>query len=412
MFTSFIAEQISYCSWEISITTKPRQRVPLVILGRRRKDHYLRLSGVNAGGGALRFGPRMRPEMERAANIKAFLHANATTLTTNKEGTQLESIQFSTLDGKEGVVRAKYFVLACGGLETPRLLLNADDVHPAGIGNEHGMVGRYFMDHPNGTIGELKLSDDQVLEPLRRLSQWVSDQVAPVGQWLPAWNLSEQTEIQHGSGGGYYRIRIQYPWRSARRNFLNRDTTPLSRIGMLARHFDEWTYFAYRRSFDRSATSHLFAHGDARVFVEFEQVPNRDSRVFLTDDRDRLGLRRLALDWRLSATDIRTARALGDAIGREAQLRGWGRFRIDDWLMDTGAEKSGKFGISSHHIGTVRMGTGPTDGVVDSRCRVFACNNLYIGGSAVFPTASFVNPTMTIVALAYRIADDLKSQLG
>ena len=85
---------------------------------------------------------------------------------------------------------------------------------------------------------------------------------------------------------------------------------------MLARHFDEWTYFAYRRSFDRSATSHLFAHGGARFFVEFEQVPNRDSRVFLTDDRDRLGLRRLALDWRLSATDIRTARALGDAIGR------------------------------------------------------------------------------------------------
>jgi len=362
--------------------------------------------------GPFRFGPLMREEMERADNIKVFLHANATKLSTNSNGTQLASIRFSTLDGKEGIVSAKYFVLACGGLETPRLLLNANDVQRAGIGNDRDMVGRYFMEHPNATIGTLKISDSLVPESLWLLTKWVTDQRPPVGSWLPAYSLSEQAELQQMSGGGYYKFRIQYPWRDALSNFQTRRTTPFNRIGMLAQHFDEWAYFAYRRLVGDSATPWLSTHGGARIFVEFEQAPNRDSRVFITNDRDRLGLRRLGLDWRLDQKDIRTARVLGTALGREAQLKGWGRFRFDDWLMDRGAEGSDKFGFSSHHIGTARMGAGPADAVVDSRCRVFACDNLYIGGSAVFPTGSFVNPTLTIVALAYRIADDLKSELG
>ena len=84
---------------------------------------------------------------------------------------------------------------------------------------------------------------------------------------------------------------------------------PLSHIGepLAIRHFQNF-----------------FSNNEARIFIEFEQSPNRDSRVFLTGDKDRLGLRRLGLDWRLSEQDIRTARALGEAIGREAYLRGLG----------------------------------------------------------------------------------------
>jgi choline dehydrogenase-like flavoprotein len=131
----------------------------------------------------------------------------------------------------------------------------------------------------------------------------------------------------------------------------------------------------------------------------------------LTRDRDRLGMRKLTLDWRLSEQDIRTARALGEAVGREAYLSGWGRFQFADWILEEGIERSSEFGIAAHHIGTTRMANDPQFGVVDADCRVFGCENLYIAGSAVFPTASFVNPTLTIVALAYRLADALKARL-
>lgn len=362
--------------------------------------------------GPFRFGWSMKTEMEQAPNIDVFLHANVTKLITNKQANQLKEIQFSTLNGKSGVVRARYFILACGGLETPRLLLNTDNVQSFGLGNSRGLVGRYFMEHPNGTIGSLYLSNQTASKSMDLLSKSVQDKARPIGKWMPAFCLSEEFEREKKVGGGYYRFHITGQWSSALKRWSSSDTSILSKTHLLARFFDEWSYVKYSRAIGHPTLSHFFSNNEARIFIEFEQVPNRDSRVFLIDDKDQLGLRRLGLDWRLSEQDIRTAQALGEAIGREAYLRGWGRFRFDEWLLEDGAERSSKFGISNHHIGTVRMGSSPEFGVVDPGCRLFGCDNLYIAGSAVFPTASFVNPTLTIVALAYRMADDLKERLA
>ena len=362
--------------------------------------------------GPLHFGSRMKTDMEQATNIDVFLHANVTKLITNERATQLKEIQFSTLDGIRGIARAQYFVLACGGLEIPRLLLNTDNVLPFGLGNSRGFVGRYFMEHPNGSIGTIYLSNQTALTALESLSRSVLDKELPIGKWKPAICVGEKFEREQKIGGGYYRFHIQWPWKDGWSRFLSSDSSYLSKTYLLARFFDEWGFAAYRRALGHSKFRQFFAETEARVFIEFEQVPNPDSRVFLTDNRDRLGLRRIGLDWRLSDQDIRTARALGEAIGREAYLKGWGRFRFDEWLLEDGAERSNNFGISYHHIGTVRMGESPESGPVDSECRLFGCDNLYIASSAVFPTASFVNPTLTIVALAHRIADDLKKRLN
>jgi choline dehydrogenase-like flavoprotein len=67
--------------------------------------------------------------------------------------------------------------------------------------------------------------------------------------------------------------------------------------------------------------------------------------------------------------------------------------------------RDGAYG--GHHIGTVRMGTTERNGVVDSHCKVFGVNNLYVAGSATFPTSGQANPTLTIVALALRLAGRL-----
>jgi choline dehydrogenase-like flavoprotein len=70
--------------------------------------------------------------------------------------------------------------------------------------------------------------------------------------------------------------------------------------------------------------------------------------------------------------------------------------------------RDGAYG--GHHIGTARMGASPAAGVVDGQCKVFGLHNLYLAGSAVFPTSSQANPTLTIVALALRLADHLKAE--
>ena len=72
----------------------------------------------------------------------------------------------------------------------------------------------------------------------------------------------------------------------------------------------------------------------------------------------------------------------------------------------------GALETGDHHMGALRMSAAPEDGIVDINSRLHRVDNLYIAGSAVFPTGGYANPTLTIVALALRLADHLKRVLG
>jgi choline dehydrogenase-like flavoprotein len=148
----------------------------------------------------------------------------------------------------------------------------------------------------------------------------------------------------------------------------------------------------------------------AWVDLNFEQRPNRDSRVLLGNDRDRLGQRRVQLDWRLSETDRKTATRALDVAAQEFGRIGLGRARI---ALDLSHDASWPANMisSCHHSGTARMSNDPRTGVVDADCRVHSIDNLYVAGSAVFPTAGYANPTLTIVALAQRLAEHLERTL-
>jgi choline dehydrogenase-like flavoprotein len=134
-----------------------------------------------------------------------------------------------------------------------------------------------------------------------------------------------------------------------------------------------------------------------------EQMPNPHSRVYLSDKRDRFNMPRLVLDWQLRPEETHSLlrlQALLDTSLRQQQLG----------CLDTTAEPFSErlYTDASHHIGTTRMSTDPHRGVVDAQCRVHGVDNLFIAGSAVFPTSGHANPTLTIVALAIRLAEHLK----
>ena len=141
---------------------------------------------------------------------------------------------------------------------------------------------------------------------------------------------------------------------------------------------------------------------------------NPDSRVRLADARDGFGLRRTALDWRLTEMDYRTMRLSTLALARHVAEADIGRMRVYDWLL---AEDPVAPGLSDgnghvgswHHMGTTRMADDPRQGVVDRDCRVHGIDNLYIGGSSVFSSVSYVNPTYTITQLALRLGDHISA---
>jgi choline dehydrogenase-like flavoprotein len=126
----------------------------------------------------------------------------------------------------------------------------------------------------------------------------------------------------------------------------------------------------------------------------------------LNDQKDRFGMRRVDVHWQLNERDRSGYYRLLDVLRREFSSRELGEFITHDSVDESGwplAMTGGK-----HHMGTTRMHVDPKQGVVDPDCRVHGVGNLFIAGSSVFPTSGYANPTLTIVALAIRLADHLK----
>jgi choline dehydrogenase-like flavoprotein len=349
-----------------------------------------------------RFGETFRAELDAAANVEVWLHANVVDIETDPHGARVTGFKIATLDGKTAHVSARYFILAAGGLENPRLLLNADAANPAGLGNDHDLVGRYFADHLNAVAGQVAVSKpgwqdaydyywlDAVrgrkkvrASPKAQSSKRILNSAAQLGPLPTARRASK----------GFRALR-------AMRDDVRRGRFPDElgrRIIDVATDLDGiWGGFV-----------EYFGDQGVSIEIEGEQAPNPDSRVRLMNERDALGLRRIQLDWRLSPIDRDSILGLVQLIGEEVGRLGVGRVLMADWLLESGdAWPDGDLG-GNHHIGATRMANHPAEGVVDADCRVFGVDNLFIAGSSVFPTSGVANPTLTIVALAIRLADHI-----
>jgi choline dehydrogenase-like flavoprotein len=136
--------------------------------------------------------------------------------------------------------------------------------------------------------------------------------------------------------------------------------------------------------------------------IDAEQVPNPDSRVTLGAERDASGSRRLHVDWRYSDIDVESLTQTSRLFDEALRASGTGRAR---WSTPTRLQATG-----GHHIGTTRMASDPASGVVDENCRVHGVANVFVASSSVFPTCSYANPTLTILALALRLGDHRASR--
>ena len=147
-----------------------------------------------------------------------------------------------------------------------------------------------------------------------------------------------------------------------------------------------------------------------RLQLIFEPSPCRDSRVTLGKDKDAMGLRRTHLHWAFNKADFARLKRSVEIFSDYFGLTGLGRFKLTKPVNQK--TSSGRIGNGWHHMGTTRMSTDPSSGVVDENCRVHDTQNLYVAGSSVFPSVGFSNPTLTIVALACRMAEHLQGVLA
>jgi choline dehydrogenase-like flavoprotein len=360
-----------------------------------------------------RFGEAFHDALAQADNITVVLHANVTNIGINQAGSKVERLDIASLAGQTGVVRARYFVLACGGLENPRLLLVSNSVERAGVANRHDLVGRFFMEHPKGRAGDIVALDPYRLLDIYR-KHFPPDSAPYWAAFHPGAALQRDKAILNSSLALYYDpepgsgAAALLEIRNAHRR--GREIHDWgSKIWRVLKDLDVIAAGLYRRQIEGKAP--IASPGVLYFRARGEQAPNPQSRVTLTGERDALGLNRIALDWRLSDIDKRSIAVLTRTLGEEFGRLGLGRIRLADWLAGDAAWPDDLVG-GNHHMGTTRMADDPKQGVVNADGRVHENDNLYIAGSSVFPTGGWAPPTLTIVALALRLADHLKARLA
>lgn len=366
-----------------------------------------------------RFGIAAHAELVANPNVTVLLHATVTRLELAENGTAIAAAEVRSLSGARVRVRARTYVLAAGGLDNPRLLLASRDRAAAGIGNDRDLVGRFFMEHPHARGGRLLLASYwRVLRAFRQ-SHFVAG-----GRWAATLRPSDATQREHRILNGSFTPKVRlHPGR--RENLAKRvydhvhmrvDPTQGGRtLWRLVKDSARWV----QTHTDPLLPWLRLGLGSAGLYlsVRAEQAPNPASRVRLSEQRDALGMPTLALDWRFSELDKRTLRVVVARLGEELERAGAGSAVPEAWLLDGSTPWQtdpliGNHAIGGyHHMGTTRMASDPARGVVDADCRVHGVANLYAAGSSVFPTSGWANPTLTILALALRLADHLGTKV-
>jgi choline dehydrogenase-like flavoprotein len=353
-----------------------------------------------------------------SSNVRTLLHANFAGFSTGQDQSRVRSVMVKSLNGVSATIAAKTFVLCCGGIENPRLLLLGAEQNAGGFGNKNDLVGRYFMQHTRGPGGLIVSAErmSRVQEQFNILRAADGLEIE-VGLAL-APHLQEKERLLNCTAVLQYQgdptsgvTAAQDIWRS----LLTGRWAPEmgEKVGRIAGDFGA---FAQGLKHRLSSGHSLALEGSAGVpsrsaivLLDLEQAPNPESRISLSQDRDALGLRRVKTNWQLGELERRTAATFTGYVAAEFARLGIGRCRIEPWLQDEHVPMTDALQETYHYIGTTRMSDDPGVGVVDRNCAVHGMDNLYVAGSSVFPTAGQANPTLTIVALALRLADHLRS---
>ena len=336
-------------------------------------------------------------------------------------------------NGAKAAIKVREVVLAAGGLENVRLLLSVQREAPRRFGGLDGPLGRYYMGHLTGSVADIVINSPALDAGLDYFNDargyclrrrfWPS---AELQRRLRLTNMTLRTEFPptHDASHGNAVLSLAYLALSfpglgrllvpevVRQSHLGKG---LPQRGLHLRNLvTDFPHLAaffpryiYRRYISRSRSHSFFEVSAARRYslrYHAEHLPNSNSRVTLSDQRDAYGLPRLAIDFRFSQADvepiIRTHECFADWLSaNNLGTLHWSVPNEQRVAHITSHSRDGR-----HQIGTTRMGHTEKTGVVDKDCRVFGVNNLFVAGTSIFSTSGHANPTLTAVALAMRLA--------
>jgi choline dehydrogenase-like flavoprotein len=378
-----------------------------------------------------KFGPsniytdEYRVQIDKSSNITTYVNANVIEIEADETAQTIKRVHAACLTGNRFSVSAKIFILATGGLENARLLLLSNRVQTNGLGNQYDVVGRYFMDHPIMYPGHLLLKDASIVHSMGLYDKRHINGETIMGRLALSENILRRDKLLQMSVMLFPRDKT---WKSdGKTSFrtlltaVNHGKVPtnlLRHIKNIAFDGDDLIADLYQNKIKKEVVKPSLSFGGwsagdiqnhefvkLEIVAPTEQAPHPDNRVTLTKKMDKLGSPQMKLTnyWNeIDKDSVRRAQATYSKAFMDAGL-GYTKFPVLE---------EQEVGMSSHHnMGTTRMNENPRFGVVDADCKVHGISNLFMAGSSVFPTGGFANPTLTLVALAIRLADHLKDKL-
>lgn len=382
------------------------------------------------------FSQRYKDLIKSSSSVDAYLYSSVYELEVDETTQRVQRAKVITPKGHYWV-RGSKFVLATGAIENARILLLSNRAKTQGLGNQNDLVGRFLMDHPmtrlgilhprsRKTISQMKFYGMQRLQDNPEIEYQCKPIISEAARRREKLLGANAYLLPYPSLSKFNLIRLLFPKgkhyvspavtsainlsRHLRRGEINGELWKHLKISLGG--IDDILHFQGRknRTFDHEcrwpqAPQREKRLGVFHVYSLTEQAPIPDNRVTLGSDMDAFGYPKVQLIWRWDEFSRRSVVKAEKLFQSEFARAGLGHLALE---MDKGDPQVNT--LSCHHtMGTTRMHHDPKQGVVDANCQVHGVDNLFIAGASTFPTGGYANPTLTIIALAIRLADHLKS---
>lgn len=420
----------------------PRTLVPGLV------DGEVRTSTLERWSVPVNFGMRYRRRLQGSEKVRLVTGLTCTQIVLRPGESSVDHLECRTLEGTRIRARGRAYVVACGGLESTRLLLASPGPAGKAIGNHSDHLGRWYMAHVEGVVANVRFRtaphatvygyerDVDGVYVRRRFSftrEFQREHELPnIAAWLANPDLADARHRNGALSFAYLALASPLgplfapeaqrrsltgeaipgaPYGAAERSPVRRHVANMVRDGRATARFV--SHFGMKRFLTRDRrVPGFFAYSPNNVYplqYHAEHLPNRESRAALASERDALGMPKLVIDLRFTEEDV-------DGVVRSHQY--W-----DDYLRRTGcghlellhddveAAIWERIGGGFHQVGTTRMSARASDGVVDPNLAVHGVPNLFVASSSTFVTSSQANSTFMIMVFAVRLADHLLTVL-
>lgn len=350
-------------------------------------------------------------ELAKRDNVQIWAGATVTGFELEPLDGRVSALEAVGFGDHSLTVRADLFVIAAGTIETTRLLLLLDRASENHAFVRCGVLGRYFQDHLDVSVGRLRPRD------VAGTTRLFGTRFTAEGRRRMHLELTPEAQREDRVAGAFAHVESD-----VRSNLVVGTLAKLRRqagfsftladVGALVGGSGEATRFAYWWLFERTVLLPQQTDLDLRICCE--QLPNSNNRISLSNETDRLGVPRALLDWHPTQVEERTLRACVTRLKSYWKNTGIERMCAVEWhpeITDPDKRLIDKASDWFHPSGSTRMGTRASSSVVGPDLFCHDVPNLCVVSASTFPSAGVSNPTLTIMRLALRCAYTILEQL-